>query len=335
MYFLCVYAFLLSLSTFSYAEVMPTSRFISKLSPSQFSDAAGYGNKFIDTTIVIDTQSLMRAYPNASKNPEAPTPILHKYGHIITSKENVNSSQGTADMYFHSVVVGDILRWYGVSESANLFNQVIPYNMKHTSKSLSPPSILLFEQTVLQPNSSSILDLHPVKTNFIGLQTTVLQTGNVKKMANLSTVMSVAEEFEKLEVEVETILSTEPKGEVLGVETMDTTTSDPPLAEPALTDAQKSDPKKSILIPPRKDDPNRTFKRKKVVINNPPPPQPPTSFEDRQAQRRNALHNFYRRRRFSQDLRMFRGLGETFLHLLEVGKTAVVVKESDMLEMSK
>ncbi|KAK7601308.1 hypothetical protein V9T40_008749 [Parthenolecanium corni] len=141
-------------------------------------------------------------------------------------------------------------------------------------------------------------------------------------MANSSTVMSVAEEFEKLEVEVESILSTEPKGEVSGIETMDTTTLDPPPVEPILTDVpkvEKSDPKKSILIPPRKDDPNRTFKRKKVVINNPPPPQPPTSFEDRQVQRRNTLHNFYRRRRFSQDLRMFRGLGETFLHLLEQG----------------
>ncbi|KAK7580463.1 hypothetical protein V9T40_003280 [Parthenolecanium corni] len=139
-------------------------------------------------------------------------------------------------------------------------------------------------------------------------------------MANSSTVMSVAEEFEKLEVEVESILSTEPKGEVSGVETMDTSTLDPPPVENAPTDVpkvEKSDPKKSILIPPRKDDPNRTFKRNKVVVNNPPPPQPPTSFEDRRAQRRSALHNFYRRRRFSQDLRMFRGLGETFFHLLE------------------
>ncbi|KAK7576090.1 hypothetical protein V9T40_012381 [Parthenolecanium corni] len=136
-------------------------------------------------------------------------------------------------------------------------------------------------------------------------------------MANSSTVMSVAEEFEKLEVEVESILSTEPKGEVSGVETMDTSTLDSPPVEPAPTDASKSDPKKTILIPPRKDDPNRVFKRNKVVVNNPPPPQPPTSFEDRRAQRRSALHNFYRRRRFSQDLRMFRGLGETFFHLLE------------------
>ncbi|KAK7580596.1 hypothetical protein V9T40_001225 [Parthenolecanium corni] len=145
-------------------------------------------------------------------------------------------------------------------------------------------------------------------------------------MANTSTaaVMSVAEEFEKLEVEVETILSAEPKGEASGVEAMETSTPEPSLTE-SISDVPKNETpkveivesKKSILIPPRKDDPNRIFKRKKVVINNPPPPQPPTTFEDRQAQRRSTLHNFYRRRRFTQDLRMFRGLGETFLHLLE------------------
>ncbi|KAK7605123.1 hypothetical protein V9T40_006981 [Parthenolecanium corni] len=145
-------------------------------------------------------------------------------------------------------------------------------------------------------------------------------------MANTSTaaVMSVAEEFEKLEVEVETILSAELKGEASGVEAMKTSTPEPSITE-SISDVpkdetpkvEKTESKKSILIPPRKDDPNRIFKRKKVALNNPPPPQPPTTFEDRQAQRRNTLHNFYRRRRFTQDLRMFRGLGETFLHLLE------------------
>ncbi|KAK7580625.1 hypothetical protein V9T40_001254 [Parthenolecanium corni] len=69
-----------------------------------------------------------------------------------------------------------------------------------------------------------------------------------------------------------------------------------------------ADPKKIIVINPPNDDPNRTFKRKKVVAKNPPAPNPPTSFEDRQARKRESLHNFYRRR-FSNDARMVRGQG--------------------------
>ncbi|KAK7603466.1 hypothetical protein V9T40_003465 [Parthenolecanium corni] len=166
MYFLCVFAFLLSLSTFSYAEVVDTTKFGSKLSPS-----------FIDTIFVIDTQSVMRAYPNASKNPETPTPITHQYGYMIISKEHVNSSQGTVGSYLYFVAVGDILRWYGVSESANLFNQVILYNIKQHSKILSSTRTLPFGQSVLQPNSTSIQDLYPVNVNFIGLEATALKTG--------------------------------------------------------------------------------------------------------------------------------------------------------------
>lgn len=118
-------------------------------------------------------------------------------------------------------------------------------------------------------------------------------------------INSVAEEFERLEVEVENILATDPQGEVLEMETTETTTSNTASTELAITEIQTIVPKKTILIPPSRDDPNRVFKQKKVTVNNPPPPNPPTSCEDRQARNRSSLHNFYRRRRFSQDLRMF------------------------------
>ncbi|KAK7586089.1 hypothetical protein V9T40_003965 [Parthenolecanium corni] len=138
--------------------------------------------------------------------------------------------------------------------------------------------------------------------------------------SSASNISTVAEEFEKLEMEVAEVLSTEPSGEVLRMDTTKPSTPKTPSTELVVSEVQNVIQKQSILIPPRKDDPNRVFKRKKVEIVNPPPPNPPTSFEDRQARQRSSLHNFYRRRRFSQDLRMFRGLGETFLHLLDQGR---------------
>lgn len=183
MYFLCVkkmfchlfYVFLLSLSTFSYAEVVATTNSTSSTSKPQITP---FGGKGIDVIVVIDTDSVMKAYPHPSKNPDAPTPITHDYGYMITAKALVNSGQGTADLSFKGIT-GDFLRWYGTSESANIFTKVILYKMKHNSESMSETRIQSFRQKVLVPKSTSITDLEIVQYNFIGLEATARGEGKV------------------------------------------------------------------------------------------------------------------------------------------------------------
>ncbi|KAK7601388.1 hypothetical protein V9T40_008829 [Parthenolecanium corni] len=70
-------------------------------------------------------------------------------------------------------------------------------------------------------------------------------------------INSVAEEFERLEVEVENILATDPQGEVLEMETTETTTSNTASTDVVITEVKDIVPKKTILIPPSRDDPNR------------------------------------------------------------------------------
>ncbi|KAK7576112.1 hypothetical protein V9T40_012398 [Parthenolecanium corni] len=84
--------------------------------------------------------------------------------------------------------------------------------------------------------------------------------------SSASNISTVAEEFEKLEMEVAEVLSTEPSGEVLGMDTTEPSTPKTPSTELVVSEVQNVIQKQSILIPPRKDDPNRVFKRKKVEI---------------------------------------------------------------------
>lgn len=135
-----------------------------------------------------------------------------------------------------------------------------------------------------------------------------------QSLTSSSTVNTVAEEFKKMEVEE--ISAAQPSGEALEMETTEPSTSLVPSTVTITESKKEFVPKQTILIKPGKDDPNRIFKRKKGVVNNPPPPNSPTSFENRQLRTQRTIHNFHKRRRFSQDLRIFRGLGETFLHLL-------------------
>ena len=72
----------------------------------------------IDIEIVVDTDNLMSANPNASKDPNNPTAVGHNYAYMVAPNEYVKSGQASGDLSL-SVDVGDTIRWRMTSQSGN------------------------------------------------------------------------------------------------------------------------------------------------------------------------------------------------------------------------
>jgi nematocidal protein AidA len=75
-------------------------------------------SEIIDIIINVDTDSLMKAYPNPSKNPSSPTGISHNFAYMVAPTAYVKSGQATGDLSI-SADVNDTIRWRMNSMSGN------------------------------------------------------------------------------------------------------------------------------------------------------------------------------------------------------------------------
>lgn len=75
-------------------------------------------SEIIDIFINIDTDNLLKAYPNPSTNPSAPTPVGHNFAYMVAPTAYVKSGQATGDLSI-SADVNDTIRWRMNSMSGN------------------------------------------------------------------------------------------------------------------------------------------------------------------------------------------------------------------------
>lgn len=87
-------------------------------------------SNYIDIEIVIDTVSLLKAFPNPSKDYNNPTGIDHtSYSYMIAQTAFVNSGQASGNLSVKALV-NDTIRWRSLSLSGNSSQSAVIYDMQ-------------------------------------------------------------------------------------------------------------------------------------------------------------------------------------------------------------
>jgi nematocidal protein AidA len=89
-------------------------------------------SKVIDIEIVVDTVTLLKNYPNPSKNSAAPTGIGHQYGYMVAPSASVVSGQATGDLTIKAEI-GDVIRWRMLSLTGEADQAAVIYNIARFS----------------------------------------------------------------------------------------------------------------------------------------------------------------------------------------------------------
>ena len=66
-------------------------------------------SRVTDVLVSIDTETILKKYPNISKNPAAPTMIDVNYMYMVTNQNNVVSGQAGGELNLKAQV-GDLIR---------------------------------------------------------------------------------------------------------------------------------------------------------------------------------------------------------------------------------
>ena len=87
-------------------------------------------NNVINVIVIIDTDRVMNDFPfsAASKDQAHPTPIGHQYSYMVAPNQSVISGEGTGDLNIKANR-DDVIRWTGLSESANSDSSVLIYGL--------------------------------------------------------------------------------------------------------------------------------------------------------------------------------------------------------------
>lgn len=84
----------------------------------------------INILVVIDTEYIKSMYPNPSKDMSKPTGIAHDHQYMLcTGSRGIIGGQGTGDLNFKAIV-GDYVKFAGVSIYQNSRDAVIIYDIK-------------------------------------------------------------------------------------------------------------------------------------------------------------------------------------------------------------
>lgn len=87
-------------------------------------------SKIVNVMVVIDADSVVKDFPNRSQNADSPTAINNtKYFYMVACADNTLSGAGTGSLHIKANV-GDIIRWSGISETANFDSSILIYTLK-------------------------------------------------------------------------------------------------------------------------------------------------------------------------------------------------------------
>jgi hypothetical protein len=84
--------------------------------------------EIINIQVVIDTDAITTDYPNPSQDPNNPTGLPHSYMYMVATRGNTITGSGTPDLNIKADV-GDVIRWYAVSEYGNFDSAVVIYKL--------------------------------------------------------------------------------------------------------------------------------------------------------------------------------------------------------------
>jgi len=136
-------------------------------------------SKTINVLITIDTDAVVKTYPNPSKDQNNPTGIAHNMGYMVCTGTTVNSGQGTGDLNFNAVV-GDTVRAFAVSGSDNFEDAVLLYGMPRFTgdQVFSAFNYQNFTKSTVNPQSTSTpLPARIVDEEFWFYQASVITRG--------------------------------------------------------------------------------------------------------------------------------------------------------------
>ncbi|QEM11466.1 inclusion body family protein [Mucilaginibacter rubeus] len=85
--------------------------------------------EIINIQIVIDTDAITTDFPTPSQDPNAPTGLPHNYMYMVATRGNTITGSGGADLNIKADV-GDVIRWYAVSEFGNFDSAVVIYKLE-------------------------------------------------------------------------------------------------------------------------------------------------------------------------------------------------------------
>ncbi len=132
----------------------------------------------VNVIVVIDTTSLIAAYPNPSKNQSAPTQIGHQYSYMVAAAGSVISGQAGGDLNIKANV-GDVIRWSGDSESSNFESAILIYGLPKFGGAtvFSNPVFKQFTKSSMQPAQNGPFPVSNVNQTFWFLEADITNTG--------------------------------------------------------------------------------------------------------------------------------------------------------------
>lgn len=112
-------------------------------------------SKIINVIVVIDTDGVVANY-DSNTDSDDPTGVGHSYGYMVGTGTTVNSGQGTGDLSI-SALVGDTVRFFGVSGSNNFEDGVLLFNLPRYSgdQVFSDFEYQQFNKSTVVPNSNT------------------------------------------------------------------------------------------------------------------------------------------------------------------------------------
>lgn len=92
-------------------------------------DTFNSGPEIINVNMIINTDQLIKDYPNPSKDANQPTPIGHEYSFMVANGAALNpTGTGGGDLSF-GAAIGDVVRFTAVSEYNQFRQSVVMYDM--------------------------------------------------------------------------------------------------------------------------------------------------------------------------------------------------------------
>jgi hypothetical protein len=134
--------------------------------------------EIINIQIVIDTDAITTDYPNPSKDQNSPTGLPHSYMYMVATRGNTITGSGGADLNIKADV-GDVIRWYAVSEYGNFDSAVVIYKLERYAQDtvFNNVTFSVYNRTGILPADGTTLPVGFSAQNFWFNQANVVSKG--------------------------------------------------------------------------------------------------------------------------------------------------------------
>lgn len=111
-------------------------------------------SEFIDVLIAFDALSIAKQYPDASRNPEAPTQVDYGLIYMTTRHDRVVGTSG-AELNFRANP-RDIIRWRETTLSLNSEYSALLYRYVSGDALIGKPRVVISDGTYVMPKDGAV-----------------------------------------------------------------------------------------------------------------------------------------------------------------------------------